>query len=331
MARLPLGVSGMLLARLPRAVGVLSAVNLVVYNDNLLQHADLDRLLLPRALRERAGWTEAAQLERMADEAVDELRRLRSEHAADHGRLSEAVVALDEWLRTSDPEHLDDPDFPAERKQAIVQVLHRFNQGVLAYRRFFSVLAPLLRSAAAGRRGPVRVLELASGSGEFAFALAELAAKSGIAVEVTGSDYVAEHVAAARRKADARGVAVRFIELDAFDQSGLEPGSYDIVFMAQSLHHFTPGQLALVMARSARTAAVGFVGIDGRRSLALFGIVPMAGVLLRSRDYIHDSLITLRKFYTESELELVARIAVPDGFVSVRPELPGYSVVTVCG
>ena len=26
----------------------------------------------------------------------------------------------------------------------------------------------------------------------------------------------------------------------------------------------------------------------------------------------------------------LARIAVPNGFVSVRPELPGYSVVTVC-
>lgn len=330
MARLPLGPTGMLLARLPRAAGMLSAASLVVYGDNLLQHADTDRVLLPRLLRDRAPWTSMAELERQADEAVDALRRLRGEHASDHGWFNELVVGFDDWLRTDRPEHLDEPDFPAERKRAIVQALHRFNQGVFAYRRFFAVLLPLLRAVAAEQRRPVRILELASGSGEFSFALAELAAKQGLDVEVTGSDYLPAHVEEANRKADARGVGVRFLELNAFDLSALAPGSYDIVFIAQSIHHFTPGQVAMLIAQATRLAAVGFVGIDGRRSLALFGIVPTAGVLLRSRDYVHDAVVTLRKFYTESELELIARLAVPDGFVSVRPELPGYSVVTVC-
>ena len=296
----------------------------------MLQHAAIDRVLLPRLLRETAAWTTMAELEAATDGAIATLRQRRREQAADAGRVRGLAVEFDDWLRTDQAEYLDDPEFPPERKKAIVQALHRFNQGVFAYRRFFRVLRPLLRAVAGEQHRPVRILELASGSGEFSFALAELAAAGGIAVEVTGSDYFREHVDAGNAKARARGVDLRFIELNAFDMSALQPGSYDIVFIAQSIHHFSPGQVAMMVAQAARVAAVGFVGIDGRRSLSLFGIVPTMGLLLRSPDYLHDALVTLRKFYTESELELIGRLAVPQGFVSVRAELPGYSVLTVC-
>lgn len=296
----------------------------------MLQHREIDQVFLPRLLREAPAWTTMPQLEAVADEAVMELRRLRSEHARDHGVAHGLEVAFDDWLRTEQPEYLDEPDFPPARKQAIVRSLHRFNQGVFAYRRFFQVLLPMLRSVSISQRRPVRVLELASGSGEFSFALAALAAKQGVAVEVTGSDYFREHVDAGNEKAAARRSPVRFIELNAFDMSALEPGGYDLVFIAQSIHHFAPGQVAMMIAQASRVASVGFIGIDGRRSLSLFGFVPAAGLLLRSRDYLHDALVTLRKFYTESELELIGRLAVPRGFVSVRPELPGYSVVMAC-
>lgn len=296
----------------------------------MLQHTDVDRTLMPGILRGAVGWTGMDELERHADEAIEKLRRLRRDRAGDFGRLRAVAAGFDEWMRTDEPEYLDDPDFPPERKKNIVQSLHRFNQGVFAYRRFYRVLRPLLRQVQLEQHRPVRILELASGSGEFSFALAKLAGKDGIAVEVTGSDYFREHVVAGNDKARQRKAAVSFIEINAFDMAALPPGTYDIVFVAQSIHHFSPGQVAMMIAQAARVASIGFVGIDGRRSLELFGIVPAMGVLLPSRDYLHDAFVTLRKFYTESELELIARIAVPTGFVSVRPELPGYSVVTVC-
>jgi SAM-dependent methyltransferase len=296
----------------------------------MLQHTAIDRVLMSRVLRTATDWATMAELERTADEAIGNLRRMREARAVDVSKVHDLAATFDAWLRTSEPEYLDDPDFPPERKKAIVQALHRFNQGVFAYRRFYRVLRPLIRQVAVERRTPVRILELASGSGEFSFALAALAKKDGIAVEITGSDYFREHVLAGNAKARTRGVDLSFIELNAFDMSALAPGDYDIVFIAQSIHHFSPGQVAMMVAQATRVASIGFVGIDGRRSMALFGIVPSMGLLFRSRDYLHDALVTLRKFYTETELELIARIAVPNGFVSVRPELPGYSVLTVC-
>jgi len=295
----------------------------------MLQHTAIDRAAIPSVLRAAAGWQTMAELEHAANAAVADLRARRTARAADLGGLDALAVRLDDRLRTDEPEYLDDPHFSPRRKERIVQALHRFNQGVFAYRRFYRVLRPLLRQVLAERRGPVRILELASGSGEFSFALADLARRERIPVQVTGSDYFAEHVAAGNRKAEARGSPVRFTRVNAFDMGALEAGAWDIVFIAQSIHHFTPGQVAMMIAQATRVATVGFVGIDGRRSLELFAVVPSAGVLLRSGDYLHDALVTLRKFYTESELEVIARIAVPAGFVSVRPELPGYSVMMV--
>lgn len=295
----------------------------------MLQHRDIDNVLIPGILRDTPASSGMKELERNADAAIARLRTLRRARAPDAGRLRAMAVTVDDWLRTDQPEYLDDPHFPPERKQAIVQALHRFNQGVLAYRRFFQVLLPMLRSVQTEQQRPVRILELASGSGEFSFALAKRAAQAGVAVEVTGSDYFVEHVDSGNRKAQERGIDVRFIELNAFDMSSIKPGRYDLVFIAQSIHHFSPGQVAMMVAQATRVASVAFVGIDGRRSPELFAIVPLPSLLLRSRDYLHDAMVTLRKFYTESELELIARLAVPTGFVSVRPELPGYSVLMV--
>lgn len=306
-------------------------VALLVRRNDMLQHTEVDRVLLPPLRRAAGSWQDMAELEQAADAAVARLRGLRSEEAARHGLLRRLAVRLDDWVRTDAPEYLDDPDFPPERKQRIVQALHRFNQGVFAYRRFFNVLLPLIRPLASQR--PVRILELASGSGEFSFALAKLAAKRGIAVEVTGSDYFMEHVEAGNAKARARGSDVRFIQVNAFDMGALDEDSYDIVFIAQSIHHFSPGQVAMMVAQAARVAGTAFVGIDGRRSPEIYAIASVPAVLpllyYRSLDYVHDALLSARKFYTESELELIARIAAPDAFVSVRAELPGYSVLTV--
>lgn len=295
----------------------------------MLQHLAIDRSLLPGLTRSAQGWTTMGELESRTNTAVAELRQSRHNEAPRHGLAARLLVALDDRLRTEQPEYLDQPDLPTQRRVEIVQALHRFNQGVLAYTRFYREMRPTLRRISEQTGRPARVLELASGSGEFALALAELARRESLPVEITGSDYFAEHVAACQTKAAERGLDVPFMEVNAFDMSELDDGTYDLVFIAQSIHHFSPGQVAMMMAQALRVAGTGFIGIDGQRSLSLFGLVPTAGVLMRSPDFIHDSVISLRKFLTHGELELIARIAAPGAFVSVRGLNPGYSVVEV--
>lgn len=295
----------------------------------MLQHQEIDRPLLPALARAARGWTGMAELEARTDAAMAQLREQRPQAARHSAALARWQVTLDDRLRTDQPEYLDDPDFPAERRVAIAQALHRFNRQVFAYTRFYHALRPTLRRLSAELNRPVRVLELASGSGEFALDLSDRARRDGLPVEVTGSDYFAEHVEACRAKAAQRGVATAFREINAFDMGGLDEGEYDLVFIAQSLHHFSPGQIAMMIAQSLRVATTGFVGIDGQRSLGLYAVVPAMGALMRSTDFIHDAVISLRKFLTHSELELIARIAAPEAFVRARGLNPGYSMLEV--
>lgn len=295
----------------------------------MLQYGDIDALVIPDILRESRVGSDMPTLESAVNEALATLRHKRRDLARQMRGVTRLRQWLDEQIYTSAPEYLDDAELDPRRRVAIVQSLHRFNRLAWAYRRFFSVLKPYLLNIGQRQGRPPRILELACGSGEFSLAMARLAESSGLSVHVTGSDYFNEHVEACRQKARDRRQDVDFIELNAFDMQGIPAKSFDLIFIAQSLHHFSPGQVAMMMNQSMQIAESGFVGIDGYRSLALFGIVPLVGALMAAPDFVHDSVISLRKFYTQSELELIARMACPKSFVQVRSVLPGYSVVSV--
>jgi 2-polyprenyl-3-methyl-5-hydroxy-6-metoxy-1,4-benzoquinol methylase len=272
----------------------------------------------------------ASSLERDAGRVVLDVRRARRARAASRWLPYRLAVAADDALRTDRPEHLDEPDYPADRKLAMVRALHRMNQLAGSYGRFLDILEPHLRAAAAKRGGPARALELASGSGELTLALATRAAKRGLAVEVTGSDYVPAVVAAARARAAARGVPVQFEVLNAFDLEREATGRFDVVFTVQSMHHFSPGQLATIVAQSSRVATTAFVGIDGRRSAVLLAALPAVTALTAQRDFIHDAWLSARKFYPADELRALAQLAAPTSASSVTARGP-FSVLTVAG
>ncbi|NNM51557.1 MAG: class I SAM-dependent methyltransferase [Pseudomonadales bacterium] len=296
----------------------------------MLQHRNVDQQLIPEILLALPAWTDRDSLEQITNQAVARLRRGRRNIANSLGWLQNAEVRLDDWIRTDVAEYLDDPGFPEKRRVGIVQSLHRFNRWVLAYQRFFNMLRPYLLRIEQQQGRAARILELASGSGEFSLALAKIAQHAGMSLSVTGSDYFVEHVNSCKNKALKQNLNVEFKQLNAFDLSGLPEHSYDLVFVAQSMHHFTPGQVAMMVHQSMRVAQTGFMGVDGQRSLSLFTIVPSAGVLMRSTDFIHDAWITLRKFYTESELAMIAQIAAPKAqVIARRSTLPGYSILTV--
>jgi SAM-dependent methyltransferase len=272
---------------------------------------------------------DGASLERAADELI---ARLRAERARVGGPVGRVVAEIDRAIRTDESELMDREEYPAERKVGLVRALDRFNRTLMSYQRFLNVLRPHLEAASARTERPARVLELASGSGEFTLALAQLAARHGLAVDVTGSDVVQAHVDRGNAEARARNVRAQFVRLNAFELDA-RAGDYDVVFIAQSAHHFTPGQLALLMHGGHAVAEEAFVLVDGYRSLWLLGFLAGAGAaasaLMRSGDFLHDALVTGRRFFSEPELDLIARLACPGARVEVRTAHPGLSVLTV--
>ena len=223
-----------------------------------------------------SGFLNMDELNLKADEAVARFLDERFAVSQELGGVFFLLELLDTAIRTSDQELMDKPNLPESEKLDMVQALDRQNVMMQLYPRYIDTLLPLITEVAERTKREVRVLELASGAGGLAFALAETAEQKNLDVRITASDIVPAFIEEGNGIAAKKKLAVSFRLLNAFDLTELEMGEFDIVVMAQSLHHFTPGQLAVIIAQSARHAKTAFVGIDGYRSMLLAGGVPVA-------------------------------------------------------
>ena len=256
-----------------------------------------------------SGFLNMDELNLKADEAVARFLDERFAVSQELGGVFFLLELLDNAIRTSDKELMDKPNLPENEKLDMVQALDRQNVMMQLYPRYIDTLLPLITEVAERTKREVRVLELASGAGGLAFALAETAEQKNLDVRITASDIVPAFIEEGNGIAAKKKLAVSFRLLNAFDLTELEMGEFDIVVMAQSLHHFTPGQLAVIIAQSARYATTAFVGIDGYRSMLLTGGVPLIASLQGIGSFTLDGLTSARKFYSELELDIISEIA----------------------
>ncbi|NTU94340.1 MAG: methyltransferase domain-containing protein [Chlorobiaceae bacterium] len=219
------------------------------------------------------------------------------------------IERFDRAIRTHEREHMDETSTSGKEKLELLRALDRMNEMSLAYRHQIDLLVPVIRELSRMKSGPLRVLELAAGSGGLAFALARHARDRKIDLLVTASDIVPETVTAGNLAAETCDLPVSFRVMNAFDFEGIDRNTFDLVVMSQSLHHFTPGQLALMIRRSEEHGAAAFIGIDGHRSLLLLAGVPLVASLQGNEAFTKDGLTSARKFYSEIELDIVAGIA----------------------
>ena len=216
---------------------------------------------------------------------------------------------LDRLMRTSESENMDDRELPEIEKLELVKALDRQNEMLHLYPRYVAMLLSLLDETVKGGEPEARVLELASGSGGLAIALAEEVKRKNLAVSVTGSDIIPIFIEEGNRLAAEKKLPLRFRQLNAYDLSELSAGSFDLMVLSQSLHHFTPGQLAVMIAQSAKYTKTAFVGIDGYRSILLAGGVPLMASMQGIASFALDGFTSARKFYSEPELAIIAEIA----------------------
>ena len=256
-----------------------------------------------------AGCLTMDDLQRRTDNAVARFLDERLVVSQELGGGFLLLELLDRAIRTSDNELMDSLNLPESERLAMVKALDRQNMMMQLYPRYIDILQPLITEVAEHAKREVRVLELASGAGGLALALAEAGQLKNLDVRITGSDIVPAFVEEGNGIAAQKKFPVTFRLLNAFDLKELEKGEFDIVVMAQSLHHFTPGQLAVIIAQSARHATTAFVGIDGYRSVLLTGGVPLVASLQGIGSFTLDGLTSARKFYSELEQDIIAEIA----------------------
>ncbi|MCA9103601.1 MAG: methyltransferase domain-containing protein, partial [Planctomycetales bacterium] len=157
---------------------------------------------------------------------------------------------MDIAARCPQPELMDQPDLaPIEHRQALAG-LRRIN---LFSRTVPAVWGRLETIAQRRRLHRLRVLDVASGGGDFALGLAQRAAERGYDVHVTGCDIspLAVAVAEDRRRQLAISGA-RFVVSDVLNDTLSD--EYDIVTCTLFMHHLTRTQAVALLRRAASIA-----------------------------------------------------------------------------
>ncbi len=240
---------------------------------------------------------------------------------------------LDQKIWTDKIENIDRPDFEITLKKEIIEGLHLKNKVFGTYKKAIDLLRPAILKINREENRPARILELGSGMGKLTHALYEEFTHSDLQVELTGSDIVPEYIEAAERSACEKNYSLHFKVIDAFHLEKESVNSYDIIFTLHSMHHFTPSELATIMAGAKKIQAKYFIGIDGYRGFGnlLFMMLSGGGKSLLSWNsvFFQDSLTSGRKMYTAKQLEILGKLSCPHSRISARNCKPGLTIVEI--
>ncbi len=223
------------------------------------------------------------------------------------------------WLteRVDQPELLDEMACSDEEAVRSLDDLRWLNRLIFGIPATLGVLHGWLRDATA----PATVLELGTGSGQMAQALAQWAARERRTVRVIALDFTQRHLAHARRWNERLGTpAVHLLGGDALALP-LADQSVDYVTSSLFLHHFDDAALLRLFAECRRVARRGLVMSDlWRHALPFYLYKGVAEPLLvRSPVTRTDSTISFQRAYRPDEIAAIAGQALPGVRVVLHP------------
>lgn len=215
------------------------------------------------------------------------------------------------FQRDLQPERMDDPTLPAEEHISALVGLSRIN-------RLTSVSRPLyrrLRRYAQAIQRPLRILDVATGSGDLPIDWAQRARADGLEMEITAIDISDVALDFGRQRAAEAGVQIHFECRDCL-QSRL-PSGFDIVTCNLFIHHLDRASIVRLLQamRSAADHAVLVCDLE-RSRLNLAAVWIAAHAVTRSPVVHEDAMLSVRAALTRTEFRDFAAEAL-DQSVSV--------------
>ena len=205
--------------------------------------------------------------------------------------------------RRRDIELMDQPDLDPKLHVAALRGLRRIN----SVTRSAAILWPALAEAAKETHpAPLRVFDLACGGGDNALAIARMAQRRGVAVDVHGCDISPVAIAEAQRAAAALGLdPSRFFRLDVLRQP--LPAGFHVVMCSLFLHHLDHEQ-ATGLIRAMSVAAEQLVLVsDLRRTRLGLALAWVGSRLLTRSPVVHtDAVRSVAGAFVEREVECLA-------------------------
>jgi len=212
--------------------------------------------------------------------------------------------------RRLEPEEMDSLALPERELQAALAGLARLNWASNSN----AWTWPLIKRVA-GILAPqrIRILDIATGSGDVPIALWHLAHRQKLDVEIHGIDVNPKTIQFARHKAQESGAEVVFECVDVLNDE--LRGEFDIVMCSLFLHHLTNEQAVTLMRKMAGAAKALGILVDLRRSLSSYLLAYCASRLLSRSGIVHrDAVRSVRAAFTVEELgETAEQAGVPPG------------------
>lgn len=196
---------------------------------------------------------------------------------------------------------MDAPDPDPELLRRALDGLHRVHR----LTRGVGLVARPLDRAARGRPGPLRLLDVGTGGGRLAVAVARRVA-DGRAVRAVLADLHPRTLALARERADGTdpgGPETRFVRLSG-DALPFPADSFDLALCATTLHHLEREEALACLRELDRVAGGRWVVTDLRRGwTALAAVRLLAATLWRRNPFPrHDGPVSVRRAFTAPEL-----------------------------
>ena len=203
-----------------------------------------------------------------------------------------------DWLAlpyTDEPEEIDEPDQPYPDIVQSMGDVARSNRLLGGTQTVLHHVARLLKNVPPGT--PVRILDVATGSGDIPCALMKWGRRRGLDLTVVGVDALPSML----RLADARHCGMSLVQADALALP-FPPGSFDIALCALAFHHFGFDASARVLRAMDALTTRGLVVSDLRRDKPTLWGVSTGLTLMRSHPFtLHDGPASVRRAFTPRE------------------------------
>jgi 2-polyprenyl-3-methyl-5-hydroxy-6-metoxy-1,4-benzoquinol methylase len=220
--------------------------------------------------------------------------------------------------RDRQPEVMDDPALdPAAHRRALAG-LARINH----WSGSAGVLWPAVRDLARPLHRPLRILDVATGSGDVPLELWRRATRAGLPLDITGLDLSPIAIDAARSSASAD---IRFAVADVMNDP--LPGGFDVVTCSLFLHHLDEPDAVNLLAKMSAAGSMVLVN-DLERSRLNYGLVWLAARLFSRSPVVHtDGPLSVRGAFTAPEMRRLAEQAGLTG-ATVQTKFPCRLLLT---
>lgn len=207
--------------------------------------------------------------------------------------------------RDRQPELMDDPDLPRDQHQHALAGLARLNQFSGVSRATYRYIRQTAKEI--GNR-PLRILDVASGSGDVPISWLRRAQRDGLPMELTMVDCSPVAVEQQQCRAKAANLEVGSLQLDCL--SSPLPNGFDIVTCSLFMHHLDDHQAFRLLQSMQAASDHAMMICDLERSRVNLELVRVASRLLTRSHVVHtDALLSVRAAYTRAEFRQLAEDA----------------------